>query len=59
MYSLGDGQITCRLNMSMGYLKLGDWVEAKEQAQLVLEQRPTNVKALYRMAVALEKLQVK
>lgn len=51
-------QITCRLNMAMGYLKLGEWVEAKEQAELVLEQRPGSVKALYRMALALEKLQV-
>lgn len=44
--------------MAMGYLKLGNWLEAKQQAELVLEQRPTNVKALYRMALALEKIQV-
>lgn len=56
---LYENQLICRLNMSMAYLKLGDWVEAKEQAELVLEQRPFHVKALFRLAQALEHLQVK
>lgn len=54
---LYENQLLCRLNMSMAYLKLEDWVEAKEQAQLVLEQRPSHVKALFRLAQALEQLQ--
>lgn len=53
---LWHNQVTCRLNLAMAYLKLEDYVEAKEQVSLVLEQKPTNAKALWRLAVAYEKM---
>jgi tetratricopeptide (TPR) repeat protein len=55
---LYENQFLCRLNLAMAYLKLENWIDAKEQSQLVLEQQPRNVKALLRLARAYEGLQV-
>jgi tetratricopeptide (TPR) repeat protein len=42
----------CRLNYALCKLKLGDYKPAIEQCSLVLNEDPTNVKALFRRAQA-------
>ena len=52
---IGDGEaiyIACKLNIAQCYINLKDYPSAIEASTKVLAKDPTNVKALYRRAVA-------
>ncbi|CEM23842.1 unnamed protein product [Vitrella brassicaformis CCMP3155] len=52
-----EEQLTLRLNMAQGYLKLDEPDNTVTQCEFVLNHRPDNVKALYRLALAYHHMQ--